>query len=179
MTFSGAMKVGSEWLLPVIGVVRGQVSMLKLRKKWKKPIQISGLIIIAIGIIMGFGNLRGWFKKGDRVEFLRWVMEEPAGMPFDAPAAREFMRKFPPPKDARVNEITHITKQTINSAGGPPMSASINYMHRDGTRTTYMATLEQVRDWARESSYPWAAWEVTVVGFIPTLLATLIGWKES
>ena len=153
--------------------------MLKLRKEWKKPIQISGLIIMAIGIFIGFGNLRGWFKKTDRVEFLRWVIEEPAGMPIDAPAAREFMSKFPPPKDARVNEITHVTKQTIKSAGGPPMSASINYMHRDGTRTIYVATLEQVREWASESSYPWVAWVVTVIGFIPTLLATFFGWKES
>ena len=128
--------------------------MLKLRKEWKKPIQICGLIIMAIGIFIGFGNLRGWFKESDRVGFLRWVIEEPAGMPVDAPTARKFMSKFPPPKDARVNEITHVTKQTINSVGGPPMSASINYMHRDGTRTTYIATLEQVRDWANESSYP-------------------------
>jgi hypothetical protein len=119
------------------------------------------------------------FKKSDRVEFLRWVMEEPAGMPVDVPAAREFMRKFPPPKDARVNEITNVTKQTIKSLGGPPMSASINYMHRDGTRTTYVATLEQVREWANESSYPWVAWVVTVIGFIPTLLGTFLSWKES
>jgi len=115
------------------------INMLTLSKEWKKLIQISGLIIMAVGIFIGFGDLRGWFKKRDRVEFFRWVMEAPAGMPIEAASAQEFMKKFPPPKDARINEITHVTKQTINSVGGPPMNASINYMHRDGMRTRYVA----------------------------------------
>lgn len=132
---------------------------------------------MAVGIFIGFGDLRGWFKKRDRVEFFRWVMEASAGMPIEAASAQEFMKKFPPPEDARINEITHVTKQTINSVGGPPMNASINYMHRDGTRTRYVATLEQVREWANVSAYPWIAWLVTIVGFIPVLFVTILEWK--
>lgn len=153
---------------------------LHFGKRWKKPIKVTGLLVLGIGILLNLGDLLGWFKHSARVKFLNWVLESPMGMPIETKPAIEFMKRFPPPPDARVSEITHLTKQRIASLGGPPMSASINYMHRDGTRTTYVATLEQVREWANESPYPWIAWSLTVAGFIIEVLSsTVLDRKEN
>lgn len=88
--------------------------------------------------------------KNKRALFLQWVIEESNNLDINTPSARAFMRSFPPPESARVNEITHVTKKTFKFDEGPPMEASINYMYGDGTGTSYVATLGQVREWARQ-----------------------------
>ena len=57
------------------------------------------------------------------------------------------------------------------------LDASFNYMRRDQSRTEYVATLEDVREWAAESFYPWLSWVLTFVGFIAVLGSEAIDWR--
>ena len=84
------------------------------------------------------------------------------------------MIDYPPPADNNSSEITHVTKNIIKFDKGPVQSASINYMHRDGSRTSFVATLDDVRQWAAQTSYPFLAWVLSVIGFAEVLIGFLI-----
>lgn len=145
------------------------------RFKWMRLcFKITGLFILGIGVIIGYGNLRGWFLHPERQEFLKWVLESDVGMPIEHPSARAFMRHFPPLEDARTEEITHVTKNVQRLENGGVLLASINYMHRDHSRTTYVATLPEIREWAAETTYPWLAWSLTLIGFFVVSATTVL-----
>ena len=143
--------------------------------KWLRTLfKITGLFILAIGVITGYGNLRGWFLYPERQEFLKWALESDVGMPIEDPSAQAFMRDFPPPEDARPEEITHVTKQVLTPAsGGVREPLWFDYMLRDNSHTSYVVTFAQVRKWAEETSYPWLAWGLTLLGFLVVLATTL------
>lgn len=84
------------------------------------------------------------------------------------------MIDYPPPADSNSSEITHITKNVMKFDKGPVQSAFINYMHRDGSRTSFVATLDDVRHWAEQTSYPFIAWVLSVIGFLEVLFGFLI-----
>ena len=131
-----------------------------------------GLCILGIGVVVGYGNLRGWFLYPERQEFLKWVIESEVGMPIENPSAQAFMRDFPPPENARTEKIMHVTKWLQRLENGGVNEAQINYMQRDHSRTKYVATLPEIREWARETTYPWLAWSLTLIGFLVVLATT-------
>ena len=126
-------------------------------------------IILVLGVILSFSDLMGWFQNRDRMDFLHSVLYGSKGIPVTHPAAKDFMKQFPPPEVSRQGEITHITKVRIDTTGGPAMAGSINYMYRDGARTNHVATFEDVRDWASKSSYRWIAWWLAFFGAVGTI----------
>lgn len=136
-------------------------------------LKILGLLITAIGLALSFAEKKGWFKDPARAELLKWVLEAPDGLPLGNPAAQAFRAKFPPPADSDVDDLTHLTKQAIKSEHGPVMLASVNYMHGNGARTAYVATIDDVRAWATEARFRWLPWLVTLLGFI-IVVATFI-----
>ena len=42
-------------------------------------------------------------------------------------------------------------------------------MHRDGTRTSYVATLSEIKDWAVNTNYPFLSWLLSLIGFFEVL----------
>ena len=152
--------------------------MRLIKKSIRRVNKVTGLALVALAILLGFGNLQGWFRHHRRVEFLHWVLESNLGMPIDAPPAIEFIKKFPPSAGAQMSPIVYVHKMQIVSEGGPPMAASINYIHADGSQTSYVATLDQVREWASESRYPWLAWVLATFGFVQLLVNTVLEWGQ-
>ena len=141
-------------------------------------LRITGLIVLGVGVIFGLADLRGWLRYDERQAFLQWTLESHTGMPISEPSAQAFMKQFPPPQEARVRDITHITKMVVRPSNGPVMQASFNYMHRDQSRTSHVATLADVREWAAESPYPWLAWSLALVGFLEVLGSTALQWRR-
>jgi hypothetical protein len=143
--------------------------------KIKKYLKISGLIILAAGVIVGFANIKGWFKNSTRLAIIEWAKNTNTGLPISHPSAQAFMKDFPPPSDTKIEEITHLTKTVIRSAsGGQPMNVSINYMLNDHSRTSNVATLADLERWASNTVYPWIAWTLSFVGFIEILSSSIL-----
>lgn len=142
--------------------------------KLKTCLKLLGLLITAVGLALTFAEKKGWFKDPSRAELLKWVLEAPDGLSLDTAAAKAFRAKFPPPSDSASADLTHLTKQVISSEHGPVMMASVNYMHRDGARTAYVATLDDVRSWASEARYRWLPWFVTLIGFIIVVITFIV-----
>lgn len=92
----------------------------------------------------------------------------------DTAPAQAFVARFPP--DGEITDITHVTKLVIRPEGGGVHQASVNYMRRDSSRTTYVATLAEVREWASETPYPWFAWSLALLGFLVMLSSKALEW---
>ena len=148
-------------------------------KRMRRSLKVIGLVILGFGVITGYGNLRGWFHSTERQEFLRWALESDVGMAIEHPSAQAFIRRFPPPENARPEEITHVTKNVVRMSSGEVLQASFNYMHRDHSRTTDVATLREIQAWVAETTYPWLAWSLTLLGFLVVLGSTVFDRKNS
>ncbi len=144
----------------------------------KKVLKITGLLILASGIILNLANLNGMLKDKDRAELLRWAVESQGDFSLEDKTAKVFLNRFPPPQST-VADLTHVTKTVVRQPGGGlPMMVCINYLHSDETRTGCVATIEELRDWSNETPYPWLAWFLTLFGFCQVLLNTVFEFKE-
>lgn len=135
-------------------------------KKVLNLLKIFGMIVVAIGLMLGFADLKGFLKDKKKIEILNWVLHSNSGMSLELPAAKEFMKKFPPPQDEDVENLTHLAKSVMKYEIGGILNASVNYMRKDLTRTGHVATLPEIHNWAAETPYSWISWWVTLVGFI-------------
>jgi len=144
----------------------------------KKFFKITGLVFLALGVLLGFADLKGCLNYPERGRFLHWALNSTVGLPVTESSAQAFIKRFPPPTDARPEEITHITKHVMRVENGPVSQASFNFMHGDTSRTSYVATLDEVRNWAGESRYPWLAWILTLLGFLEVLASAILEWHE-
>ena len=133
---------------------------------------------MAVGLALGFADLRGWFRSAVREQVLNWALKSTVGLPLSEPGAVAFMKSFPPPSGEEPSNLTHLTKQVIRSQGGPVMMGSINYMRRDTTRTAYVATIDALRVWANETPYPWVSWVVTLFGFLEVLTSWVVEVRQ-
>ena len=140
-------------------------------------LKITGLLALALGVCLGLADLVGWLRYSDRDAFLQWAIYEESGLPIETLAAQAFVRRFPPPDTVDISTITHVTKWRLRLDGGLALDAAFNYGRREGSRTEYVATLGDVREWAAESSYPWLSWVLTLVGFIEVLGSEAIEWR--
>lgn len=136
--------------------------------------RVIGLTALALAVVLGFAVPKGWLGYGDRRAFLEWAIQSDAALPADSPPARVFMARFPPSlADRRL--VTHVTIWRTSFKEGPMIDASFTYIRRDQSRTEYVATLPQVREWAAESPYGWLPWTLTVLGFIALLGDAVVG----
>jgi len=127
-------------------------------------LKLIGLAIIVGGVVFQFADLKGFLSNRERQEILDWVLHSESGLSLESPAAKEFMRKFPPPNNESVKDCTHLTKSVMQYETGGIISANVNYMRRDLSRTSHVATLEDIRRWAAETPYPWISWWITIFG---------------
>ena len=135
-------------------------------KTLSSVLKITGIVAIALGIILQFADLKGYLNDKNRMEILNWILHSNTGLSLEHPAAKKFIKKFPPASEEKIANLTHLTKNVIRQENGGIYNASINYMRTDHTRTNFVATLDDVRKWASETPYQWIAWWVTLVGFI-------------
>ena len=119
-------------------------------------------------------DLLGWYADSDKVAVLDWANTSATGLSIEHPGVEKFMERFPPPK-SQDKKVTHLTKQVIKSALGGNMIVSVNYMYLDTTRSAYVANLDDIKDWVKETPYPWVAWILSAVGFIEVLSGLIIG----
>lgn len=138
----------------------------KKLRKISTFLKITGIAAIAIGLILEFTDLKGYLKDKKRTEILNWVLYSNSGMPIEQPEAKVFMKKFPPPSGEKEENLTHLTKSVMKYEVGGILNASVNYMRKDTSRTSHVATLEEIRSWTNETPYPWISWWITLVGFI-------------
>ncbi len=127
---------------------------------------VTGLVFMMLGLVLGFLNLQGWLEDKDKTAVLNWVLTSSSGLQISHPGAKKFMHEFPPPLNAKRTEITHLTKHITKLENGLVQYAQINYMLSDLSRTSYVATLNDVRNWAAETSYNLWAWILSLIGFI-------------
>jgi len=138
--------------------------MSKYLNFFLKHLTVVGLIVTWIGILGVFLNLLGYLRYPERVEFSRLVDEE-GGIPLYLPAAQTFMRTFPAPVTDKQDKPTYIVKNIMKfEGGGQPVLGTLRYMYPDGTRSSTVATFDDIRRWASESRYPWLAWWIAVFG---------------
>ena len=149
---------------------------LKHLKRVKSALSIFGLTVMGLGILLAYFNISGIFQSSPRKDFLNWVIKSERGLKIDAPAAKAFMKDFPPPDPKRCSEITHITKWTQVLENGLPFQAQINYMYSDNSRTPYVATLDDVRAWASSTTYPQIAWLLSLIGFLVVLVSKVFSY---
>jgi len=135
-------------------------------KKISTFLKITGIIAIAIGLILEFTDLKGCLIDKQRIEILNWALNSDSGMSIELPAAKKFMKNFPPPENEKKENLTHLTKSVMQYEIGGILNASVNYMRKDTSRTSHIATLEEIRKWANETPYPWISWWITLFGFI-------------
>ena len=119
-------------------------------------------------------DLLGWYTDSDKVSVLNWANTSGAGLSIEHPGAKKFMERFPPPQ-AQDKKVTHLTKQVMKSALGGNMLVSVNYMYSDTTRSAYVANLDDIKDWVKETPYPWVAWILSAIGFIEVFSSFIIG----
>ena len=141
----------------------------KNQKKGLLLLKVIGFIIMGVGIAVQFADLEGYLKNRERQEILDWVLSSKSGMPLEAPAAKEFMKRFPPPNNESSKYLTHLTKSIMQYQTGGIIAANVNYMRKDLSRTSHVATLEEIRRWASETPYPWISWWITTLGFLALL----------
>jgi hypothetical protein len=144
----------------------------------KTTLKIVGLLITAFGLALSFADKKGWLKDRARAQVLKWVLKAPDGLSLESAAGKAFRSKFPPPANSS-DDFTHVTKQVIKSKNGPVIMASVNYMHRSGARTAYVATLDDVRSWAGETRYRWLPWFTTLLGFVIVVVTLILELLES
>ena len=144
-------------------------------KTVERLLKVTGLAALGLGVVFGFGDLKGWLQHSDRQAFLEWAVRQESGLPIQHPAARAFIRRFPPLRLDDREAVTHVTKWKTRIENGPTLDAAFNYMRPDQSRTEYVATLPEVRVWAAESSYPWLSWIFTFVGFVEVLGSLALG----
>lgn len=137
-------------------------------------LKTTGIILVGIGVLLGFLDLIGAFVDQDKEYVITWATTSKSGLSIDHPGARKFLKAFPPTSHEQGKEITHLTKQVIESAPGGAMVISINYMYSDLTRSVYVANLPEVKEWARATSYPWIAWSLSFLGFTEVLVSFVI-----
>ena len=142
-------------------------------KWWLKA---TGLAALALGVVLGLADLRGWLRSSSRAAFLQWAENSRSGLPVSEASAQAFMRRFPVPQSVASGQVTHVTKYVQRLENGPALEMAFNYILADESRTPYVATHEQVRAWAEESPYPWLAWVLTLIGFLEVVLGTGIEW---
>lgn len=146
--------------------------------KLEPLLKATGLLALALGICLGLADLMNWLRYPDREAFLAWAMYKEGGLPIDTPAAQAFVHRFPPPDNVDSRTITHVTKWRMRLEGGQALDAAFNYGQHDKSRTEYVATLEDVREWAAKSPYPWLSWVLALVGFIEVLGSEAIEWHR-
>ena len=145
-------------------------------KKLETVLKVVGWVVLVAGVVLGYADLQGSLRYTDREAFVQWATELNSGLPMDTPAAQAFSKRFPPPDGEAIEGLTHVTKWKTQLDGGPILDASFNYMRRDQSRTRYVATLSDVREWATESRYPWLSWLLTTVGAVVVLVSEAIEW---
>jgi len=66
-------------------------------KTLSSVLKITGIVAIALGIILQFADLKGYLNDKNRMEILNWILYSNTGLSLEYWAAKEFMIKFPPP----------------------------------------------------------------------------------
>jgi hypothetical protein len=69
-------------------------------------LKVTGLLVLLAGVVVGFLDLSGKFLDQDKQAFVQWVLTTGAGLPVSSPAAKKFMKAFPPPAGSNVSELT-------------------------------------------------------------------------
>ena len=144
-------------------------------KKLTSILQITGLFVLGMGVLLSMVDLLGWYEDTDKLAVLNWANTPGVGLSIEHPGAKKFMEEYPPPQLQGKN-VTHLTKQVVNSAlGGKNMQVSINYMYSDTTRSEFVANLADIKDWVEKTPYPLVAWILSAIGFVEVLASYLIG----
>ncbi|MBU1184228.1 MAG: hypothetical protein KJ663_03530 [Proteobacteria bacterium] len=151
----------------------------KKQKQGLLVLKLIGFAIVAFGITVQFADLKGYLKNRESQKILDWVLYSKSGMPLESPAAREFIKKFPPPNTESVEDLTHLTKSVMQYETGGLISANVNYMRKDLSRTGHVATLEEIRRWTSETPYPWISWWITILGFLALLVTFYLERRQT
>ena len=148
--------------------------------KVRARLKILSRLVTVLGVVVTLLHLRGCFQDQGRADLLRLVLAagHRQGVTITHPTAAAFMKRFPPPPTTNMDEITHIIKMGMVMGTGYASAMPFAYLLRGGAVTKHVADLDEVRSWASESSYPWAAWWITLVGIITVLGVDLSEWRE-
>lgn len=142
-------------------------------------LKLIGFAIVAIGIVVQFGDLKGYLKNSERQELLDWVLHAGSGIALESPAATEFMKRFPPPNNESAKNFTHLTKSVMRYETGGIIIVNVNYIRKDLSRTSHVATIEEIRRWASETPYPWISWWITIIGFLVLLASFYLERRQA
>jgi hypothetical protein len=128
-------------------------------------IKLLGVAVGFFGILMNLLDLRGCFVEPEKRTFGELVMNTDELVPRTTPGFELFLRDFPPPSGVASVDVTHIGDKALRWDTSPAESLAVVYV-ANGIRSSPVARLDQVRDWANATIYGWLSWLITVVGWL-------------
>lgn len=143
-------------------------------------LKLTGVAALAASVCLSFAEARGWSRHADRQAFLEWALNEEGGLSIEDPVATAFVTTFPPRRDDGAGAVTHVTKWKSRIGGGPVLDVAFNYLRSDQSRTSYVATLADVREWAAEPRYRELPWILGLIGLVEVAGGMMVnGWTKN
>ncbi|KAB2891596.1 MAG: hypothetical protein F9K32_03635 [Desulfobulbaceae bacterium] len=153
-----------------------------------KKIEIIGIAIIFIGLLIGLGDLLGWFEHPERSAMVKMI-ERNGEIPSSAPNFEELLSSFPPES---IVDISIIVKMRPTSGFMSQLKAEgldenfgeywnpvgpLVYCNDNNKCTRPIITFEELKEWSKSSIYPWLSWILSAIGFIVTLTGTILAGR--
>jgi len=140
-----------------------------------KILRIIGWAIAIAGVIITFGNLKGWFIDKNRQEIYRKLLSESSEyrVSIETPGVNTFLDKYyysrKIPSDMQSLPIKGLTLKwmRIGGKGNPPMAGSVHVLFENEKRSTALCTLDELRQWANETPfYAWLGLWLMIAGVV-------------
>ena len=133
-----------------------------------KNLKVIGLSIVFIGLVIGLGNLLGWFTHTERLDMVELIRTK-GSIPVTTPGFRELIRTYPPRSPEKTIAIIRLGPTTSISSGGyVTLTGPLAYYDVKNNRTLPALTFDELEQWATASSYPWLIWVISAIGFVVT-----------
>ena len=133
-----------------------------------KNLKVIGLSIVFIGLVIGLGNLLGWFTHTERLEMVELIRTK-GTIPVTTAGFIELLRAYPPRSPVNTIAIIRLGPTTsIRSGGYVTPTGPLAYYDVNNHRTPPILTFDELEQWATASSYPWITWVISAIGFLVT-----------
>ena len=138
--------------------------------------KVIGLVIALAGLLLGLANLLGAFSHPERMTIVELIRSS-GSVPAELPAFSQVLKRFPPPNGCARQDINALAPTTSIRSGGRNMPIGpLRYSGCPGSPP--VGSFDSLVAWAAETSYPWAAWLISLCGWLIVLAGVLAEKRE-
>lgn len=127
-------------------------------------------VIMVVGVIISFGNLKGFFIDKNRLDLYNALLSKQNRyrVSADSLGARQFLKKYyyskVIPLEMRSYKAKGLLLKWMSIDKSPPMSGGVCIEFENGKTSTALSTLDELRQWVKESPfYGWLGWWLLAV----------------